>query len=78
MRYFDPFKVLAKIQFVAYKLQLPVKAKFHLIFHVSLLKKFKGDASIPYLPLPIITSNIGFMLQLVKALASWTITKGTT
>ena len=37
--YYDPFKVLEKVETTTYKLELLAKAKFHPTFHVSFLKK---------------------------------------
>jgi hypothetical protein len=53
MKYFDPFKILAKIGTVAYKLELPMTAKIHPVFHISQLKLFKGEINEPYMPLPL-------------------------
>jgi len=38
-RFYDPYKIIKIIGQVSYQLDLPPKARIHLVFHVSLLKK---------------------------------------
>lgn len=42
-RYYGPFKILEHIGPVAYDLALLPNIKFHIFFHVSLLKKYVND-----------------------------------
>ena len=42
-RYYGPFKIIAKIGPVAYRLELPEGVHIHPVFHYSNLKLFRGD-----------------------------------
>ena len=76
LKFFGPFRVINKLSPVACKLELPESARIHPIFHISLLKKYKGDSFTPYLPLPLTTSEYGPILQPEEVLAARTIMKG--
>ena len=51
-RYYGPFTILERVGPVAYKLNLPLDCKIHLVFHISMLKPFSGSSLINGLPLP--------------------------
>ena len=42
-KYYGPYKVLQRIENVAYKLELPPDSRVHLVFYVSCLKKVIGN-----------------------------------
>jgi len=51
-RYFGPYQVVERLGAVAYRLQLPPKARIHDVFHVALLKKYEGEPPASIMPLP--------------------------
>ena len=51
-RYYGPYKIIELINVVAARLELPLQARVHNVFHVGLLKKFVGKPSAVPPPLP--------------------------
>ncbi|VFQ62000.1 unnamed protein product [Cuscuta campestris] len=53
LRYYGPFEILERIGEVAYRLKLPLSSRIHPVFHVAVLKPYKGpSADLTPLPLP--------------------------
>ena len=55
---FGPFKVIARIGPVAYKLELPPTVAIHPVFHVSQLKKVVGDLKDVHPLVPFLTEDV--------------------
>ena len=51
-RYFGPFKILKRIGSVTYQLEFPPTTQIHNVFHVSLLKLYKGQHPTEPMTLP--------------------------
>jgi len=73
LRHFGPFKIIKKLSDVAYKLELLEETKIHNAFHVSVLKKFKGEHQGHYLPLPLKTAPEGPIMEPYAILGSRTV-----
>lgn len=56
-RYIGPFKVLARIGEVAYKLELPACMKIHPVFHVSLLSVYHDNGQVQPPPPPSLVDD---------------------
>jgi hypothetical protein len=54
LKYFGPYKVLARVGAAAYRLQLPPESKIHNVFHVSQIKPFTPNYSPVFSELPTV------------------------
>lgn len=67
-KYYGPYRILAKIGPVAYKLELPSTSRVHPVFHVSLLKKKIGAKKVVQPTLPSTGDDGQFLLKPVAVL----------
>ena len=51
-RFYGPYKIIRKVEEVAYELELPLESKIHNVFHVSNLKKVVGQQIVKSSELP--------------------------
>lgn len=54
-KFYGPFRIIKKVDRVAYKLQLPEGTRLHDVFHVNQLKKHLGPTAVPNSTLPVLT-----------------------
>lgn len=56
-KYYGPFKIIARVGEVSYKLQLPDTTNIHPVFHISHLKNHVGANAIPLPHVPLLTAD---------------------
>ncbi|XP_075085031.1 uncharacterized protein LOC142168271 [Nicotiana tabacum] len=75
-KFYGPYKVIAKVGQVAYKLELPPTSKVHHVFHVSLLKKKVGSKITTQTALPQTGNDGQFLVAPVAILQRQMVKKG--
>ena len=75
-RFFGPYKVLARIGLVAYRLELPAGSQIHNVFHVSQLKKHWGPMVSASVTLPPVSDSATILPQPESILDRRVIQKG--
>jgi hypothetical protein len=73
-RFFGPFRILARIGTVAYKLELPAHSSIHPVFHVSQLKKAVGAN---HQVIPTLPTDFALHLAPEKILQTRSVLRGT-
>ena len=73
-KYYNPFPIIAKINEVAYKLQLPPQATIHPVFHVSLLRRVMHSGMTVESQLPQCTDELAVPVAILQS--RWRLSKG--
>ena len=62
-KFYGPYKVVQKIDFIAYKLELPPSFHVHPVFHVCCLKKMIGTNIRAQIVLPKLDNQVSIIFQ---------------
>jgi hypothetical protein len=69
LKYYGPYKVLARVGIASYRIQLPTDSRIHNVFHVSQLKPFTPNYSPVFseLPAPVdLSSGVFLPMQILE------------
>lgn len=67
-KYYGPFLLLARVGSLAYRLQLPMEARIHPVFHVFVLKKKIGVYDVVSPMLPPVNTHGQFVIEPIAIL----------